>query len=440
MARLTVSRRQSEGGLVPALSLPDVQLANLFSGKPLPPGEDAVISAGQTPADSARLKFRSWDTPGDLRERIIDVLAEELGSAGEDLERQVELSLGGTRSGDFIYFNEGCGEKAEAWQILSAHRNMASGSAEINRLIKQTVRAERLASAQRWGRGWRMIPPRGADQITYGDKVMCLRNHSRKRWNREAGQRAGYLANGEVGIVNGDAGKHKLYWTKVEFASQSGESFSFKPGDFSEEGSPYNLLTREMLYTALTRQRSRVWILHQGAFSHYRKLRSEFFSETARRSTNLFGAPDMRHLSVQDVGGVRWGWLAAKLIHATRRGDLVSSKSEILIADTLHALEQAGKIRYSFEKPLTDGAGGYRLPDFTIEHEQDTWYWEHCGLMDKADYVERWTQKLSWYAAQGISVWNDSNPSGRLIVTEETKDSGFDSQAIHDLAKRLFGT
>ena len=346
--------------------------------------------------------------------------------------------------------------------------NRSQIRAEINRLIKQTVRAERLASAQRWGRGWRMIPPRGADQITYGDKVMCLRNHSRKRWNREAGQRAGYLANGEVGIVNGDAGKHKLYWTKVEFASQSGESFSFKPGDFSEEGSPYlelayavtvhkaqgsefgavilvlprssNLLTREMLYTALTRQRSRVWILHQGAFSHYRKLRSEFFSETARRSTNLFGAPDMRHLSVQDVGGVRWGWLAAKLIHATRRGDLVSSKSEILIADTLYALEQAGKIRYSFEKPLTDGAGGYRLPDFTIEHEQDTWYWEHCGLMDKADYVERWTQKLSWYAAQGISVWNDSNPSGRLIVTEETKDSGFDSQAIHDLAERLFGT
>ena len=40
------------------------------------PGEDAVISAGQTPADSTRLKFRSWDTPGDLRETIIDVLAE----------------------------------------------------------------------------------------------------------------------------------------------------------------------------------------------------------------------------------------------------------------------------------------------------------------------------------------------------------------------------
>ncbi|WP_241587866.1 hypothetical protein, partial [Rosenbergiella epipactidis] len=85
----------------------------------------------------------SWDTHSDLRETIIDVLNEELGGAGKDLERQVELSLGGTGSGDFIYFNEGCGGNAEAWQILSAHRNMASGSAEINRLIKQTVRAKR---------------------------------------------------------------------------------------------------------------------------------------------------------------------------------------------------------------------------------------------------------------------------------------------------------
>lgn len=47
--------------------------------------------------------------------------------------------------------------------------------------------------------------------------------------------------------------------------------------------------------------------------------------------------------------------------------------------------------------------------------------------------------KLSWYAAQGISVWDNNNPSGRLIVTEETKDSGFDSRAIRNLAEHLFG-
>ncbi|MFM2279216.1 MAG: hypothetical protein RLZZ444_1447 [Pseudomonadota bacterium] len=477
LARLTVSRRQAgETGdgdetsrkLVPALSLPDVQLGNLFAGKPLPPGEDAIVSQAATPGDSERLRFREWASPADLRELIIDVLAQELGSDRSTLEHDVELSLGGFEKDGRIYFNAGCGKTAEAWQILSAHRNMASGSAEINRLIKSAVRAERLAAAQRWGRGWKMIPPRGSDQITYGDKVMCLRNHSRKRWNRENGQQNGYLANGEVGIVNGDTGSGKLYWTKVEFASQPRESYSFKPGDFAEEGSPYlelayavtvhkaqgsefgtvilvlpqhsNLLTREMLYTALTRQKNRVWVLHQGAFSHYLKLRSDFFSETAKRCTNLFGQPDMRHLSVQDAKGVRWGWLAEKLVHTTRRGDMVSSKSEIIIADALFELENAGKIRYAFERPLSDSKGGYRLPDFTIEKDQETWYWEHCGMMDSAEYVSRWKQKLDWYEKElKVTVWSADNPGGRLVVTEETRASGFDSNGTHQLIEKLFG-
>ena len=464
LARLSVSRRQSDNHrsdasdppkLVPALSLPDVQLGNLFSGKSLPPGEDAIISIASTPGDSDRLRFREWTSPTDLRDLIIDVLAEELDSDKAVLEHDVELSLGGFEKDGSVYFNAGCGKNAEAWQILSAHRNMASGSAEINRLIKHTVRSRRLSDVRRWRQKdeWKMIEPRGSDQITYGDKVMCLRNHARKRWNREEGQQKGYLANGEVGIVNGETGFSKPYWTKVEFASQPRESYSFRPGDFAEEGSPYlelayavtvhkaqgsefgtvilvlpqhsNLLTREMLYTALTRQRNRVWVLHQGPFNHYLKLRSDFFSETARRCTNLFGRPAMRHLSVLDAKGVRWGWLAEKLVHTTRRGDLVSSKSEIIVADALHALEQAGKIRYAFERPLTDAKGCFRLPDFTIEKDQDTWYWEHCGMMDSDDYVARWRQKLDWYVKElGISIWSENNPSGRLIVTEETKASG----------------
>lgn len=464
LAKLSVSRRQSGGELVRATSLPDVQLGSIFSGQPLPPGEDEVLASGETPADSERLRFVTWESASDLRERIIEVIGSELDASDDELERAVELSLGGTVSGDYIYFNHGCGQSAEEWQILSAHRNMASGSSEINRLIKQTVRARRLEAARRRGWGWRMIEPRGADQITYGDKVICLRNHPRKRWNPTDQKRDGYLANGEVGIVNGDAGKRPR-WTKVEFASQPTESYSFSSRDFSEEGSPFlelayavtvhkaqgsefgtvilvlprgsQLLSREMLYTALTRQRNRVWILHQGPFSHFLKLRSNFFSETARRSTNLFGMPAMRELTVHDVGGSRKGWLAEKLIHATRGGELVSSKSEVFIADALFEKAQAGTIRYSFEKPLIAN-GQYRLPDFTIEKANEVWYWEHCGLMDKPDYVSRWKKKLAWYEAQGISIWSTSNPEGRLILTEETKLTPFSSPQAHQLVAELF--
>jgi ATP-dependent exoDNAse (exonuclease V) alpha subunit len=239
LAELTVSRRQAGPKLVPAFSLPDVQLANLFSGRREEPGEDEIVAEAMTLSHDDRLRFATWDTPQALRERVLEVLSHELGSSASELEEAVEISLGGTQSGDFIYFNRGCGETAEGWQILSAHKNAASGSAEINRFLKQTVRRERLEAARRRGNGWRMIEPRGPDQITYGDKVICLRNHRRNRWNPADGKQAGYLANGEVGIVTGDSGTRKLTFTQVEFASQLGESYSFSGRDFSEEGSQF---------------------------------------------------------------------------------------------------------------------------------------------------------------------------------------------------------
>lgn len=464
LADLTVSRRQAGRDLVPALSLPDVQLANLFSGRAAEPGEDEIV--GRIEAPHGRLRLVSWDTPTALRERLLEILADEFDAPNQELETQVELSLGGNRSGDFIYFNRGCGQSAESWQLLSAHRNMASGSAELNRFLKQTVRAARLEAARRRNGGWRMVEPRGSDQITYGDKVICLRNHRRNRWNPIDGRQKGYLANGEVGIVTGDAGRGRIEYTKVEFSSQPGESFSFSKRDFAEEGSPFlelaysvtvhkaqgsefgtvilvlpensRLLTREMLYTALTRQKNRVWILHQGAFKHYLRLRSDFFSETKRRSTNLFGEPQMYEASQAGAGQIRSGWLAEKLIHATRRGDLVSSKSELIIADILYDLEKRQSIRYSFEKPLTDPSGTMRLPDFTVEKGQDVWYWEHCGLMGKPQYRERWERKKAWYAEQGIRLWSEADPGGRLIVTEDSLAGGIDSGAIAGLAQGLF--
>jgi ATP-dependent exoDNAse (exonuclease V) alpha subunit len=467
LAELAVSRRQDGGHLISALSLPDVQLASLFSGRPLPPGEDEIAATAEAPTISERLRFLSWDAPSDLRDKILDVLGEELGARRNELEEAVELSLGGTAKEGSIYFNSGAGEKAEDWQILSAHRNLASGSAEINRFLKQTVRTKRLELARNPPGRWKVVKPRGSDQITYGDKVICVRNHQRKSWSREEGVRDGYIANGEVGLVTGEtAVGARPRFTKIEFASQKGEVYSFKDKDFSEEGNPFlelayavtvhkaqgsefgtvilvlpansRLLSREMLYTALTRQKNRVWVLHQGPFSEYLKLRSDFYSETRRRSTNLFGPPVMYDASIEAAGGVRTGWLAEQLIHHTRRGDLVSSKSELIIADILHELESEGKIRYSFEKPLTDAAGVMRLPDFTIDAGSQTWFWEHCGLMGQSDYVQRWERKLKWYEDQGITPWSEANPRGRLIVTEDSLKGGIDSGAIHALASKLF--
>ena len=110
----------------------------------------------------------------------------------------------------------------------------------------------------------------------------------------------GYVANGEIGIVVGDAYKasNKPSWTKVQFASQPelttalaaaisrgrlarflelAYAVTVHKAQGSEFGKVFlvlparsRLLSREMLYTALTRQMDRVVILHQGDLAYLR--------------------------------------------------------------------------------------------------------------------------------------------------------------------------
>ncbi|MDR3717403.1 MAG: AAA family ATPase [Bryobacteraceae bacterium] len=485
VAELTVRRRHAAIGATGAaqrdLACADVQLADLFSGRDLPPGEDEVLDeilAGNT---DERLRFIRWKTPSDLRNTIDATLVDELRLDKDDRQNSLAVALGGSRQGDYVYFREGPGiAMCDEWQILTPHRNQSSGSIDLNRHIKEAFRSDTLQFARSSNEGppfwnkYRMIEPRGAEQVTYGDKVICVGNHTRPNYafaSKEKGE--GYVANGELGIVVGDAFKatSKPSWTRVQFSSQADLTYSFSRRDFSEEGSPIlelayavtvhkaqgsefgkvflvlparsRLLSREMLYTALTRQMDRVVVLHQGDLTHLRALRSAFFSEVARRVTNLFAPPKMIEAGPPPgapAGAVGRTFLEEKLIHRSMRGDLVSSKSELVICDLLFEAEKTLGIRYFFERVLIGENGRQRWPDFSIEDRNgDTWYWEHCGLLDQPDYAQRWKTKLRFYAANKIERWSETNPKGRLIVTEDGLKKGLDSMAIRQLINTLWG-
>jgi hypothetical protein len=183
---------------------------------------------------------------------------------------------------------------------------------------------------------------------------------------------------------------------------------------------PCRLLSRELLYTALTRQKDRIIILHQGPRSELRKYSSDDRSETARRLTNLFVAP-----SPVEIDG---RFFERYLIHRTARGEMVRSKSEVIIADHL-----ASKgVAYGYERPLTlDGATKY--PDFTIEDTESgsTFYWEHCGMLHVPSYRRRWEEKLAWYRAHDILTREEGGgENGTLIVTRDEANGSIDSAMI----------
>ena len=396
------------------------------------------------------------------------MLAEELEFSDANDQRGFNRALGATATGNFDYFNAtrndnlGAVKEVDAWQILSPLRGMAFGVGDINRQIHERFRVGFMDLASRqWNRP---IPkPFGAERVVYGDKVINLGNHrrdGRKVYPQEGA--LGYLANGEIGVAVGQwrtNGYPRIL--KVEFSSQTGYTYDFYGSDFREEGDAalelayaltvhkaqgsqfglvilvlpeaHPILTRELIYTALTRHQHRVVLMHQGQRSQLKEFTAPHRSETARRRTNLL--TNCRMLEFPQVKGSVF--LQEGLIHRTSKGLAVRSKSELLIAEALLSADVA----FEYEKPLTLG-GMTRYPDFTIEDEISgrTVYWEHLGMLDRQDYRASWERKLTWYRANGIELLNKAKSGTPLLVTTtEFSGNGLDMTRIKELIAETCG-
>ena len=106
----------------------------------------------------------------------------------------------------------------------------------------------------------------------------------------------------------------------------------------------------------------------------------------------------------------------------TLRGERVRSKSEMLIADML---SQEG-IPYRYEYPLYIKGFGKVYPDFTILNinTRKEVLWEHFGMMDDPEYVEKSIKKIAMYERQGIFLGEG------LIVTFESKNLPLNSKMV----------
>lgn len=192
---------------------------------------------------------------------------------------------------------------------------------------------------------------------------------------------------------------------------------------------PCWVLSRELLYTALTRQRNRVVILHQGPWEEFKKYSASFYSEIAGRYTNLFRAPELVIVNGR--------FLESALVNKTRRGEPVRSKSEVIIADNLYS----ANIDYVYEQKLIGKDGTERYPDFTIEDSESglTYYWEHLGMLANKDYRERWQAKLTWYREQGILPLEEGGGArGILITSSDSEQGGIKSDEVAGLIKQVF--
>jgi len=460
-AELTVSRRQTGG------TRDDLLFAQWFSGQQLDPGADEIwdeLVAGRT----RHIRAVQWDSPEDLEAKLIEQLVEVLGLSGPEDQRGFECSLGGSLFRGGVYFHpargreDGAGERAEAWQILSPVRAGAWGVEAINRGLRGRFRVAALAAAL--AERSRKIPkPMGPQGLLWGDKVISVCNGVRNDTFPQI-KGGAYIANGDIGIVVGQyrgqkwQPKRPPWKLEVEFPSWSGTKIGYERWEFGEErepplelayaltihkcqGSefgrtfvvvpnPCHMASRELLYTALTRQSERVILLHQGPLTSLKDLADR--SDTALRLTNLLDEPTL----VEEEGH----FLDHGLIHRTCTGVRVRSKSELVIAQILERLKAEFSLSYRYEEPLRiDGATRY--PDFTIEDDSGSGrcvFLEHLGMLDNKEYRARWRKKLKWYEQHGILPFEKGGgPIGTLVTTEE--GTGLDELAIERRILEAFG-
>lgn len=453
-AELTIKRRQA------GKNRNDLQLAEWFSGNPLEPGEDEIFEKLTTSSGNLdTLHIVKWDSLNELQEKLGKTLEQKLCLEEENIGKEFDLVLGGTESGNYIYFNPDAAKRIEDWQILTPVRRLFFGVSELNRFVHERYRSHWTEFARK--PRFRKIPkPIGDEQIVYGDKVINVRNHRRYNvWPKENAVQ--YIANGEIGIVVGQFKTPKMKKAptniKVSFSTQANFRYQFGKRDFKEDSANYlelayaltihksqgsefgtvflvipnkcKILSRELLYTALTRQQKEVIVLYQGSISDLKKYTSDLYSETARRLTNLFYSPkpiEIKGCMFED-----------NLIHRTCTSIPVRSKSEVIIYNRLHA----NGIIPEYEQPLSIG-GITKYPDFTVEDEDSgiTYYWEHCGMMFDPRYRDRWERKKAWYFENKILPWQEGGgENGSLIITEDDCSGGISSDKINKLIQEVFG-
>lgn len=425
-----------------------LRLADLFisanardDGKPTAANAEELLKEVHNGGDvDTDLRVIYWDEPTTLPEILVQAIENEMAShTGETLNPEKPYELWRTA---FDW-------KPEKYQILTPHRSELHGVDSLNLSVQDRIAA---GAINRYGL---------LDGITLFDKVIQFRNRPQSNpiWAYNFNSRKPEqveVFNGEIGFVQRHSfdkkGRSRLKRFQVKFerkehlavgyGSELSKSGGFEPVEENLElayaisvhkaqGSEFNhtyvlvprskgrSLSSELLYTALTRARQHCTLFVQGDVSTLLSARRPENTQIGLINSSLF---DGQFRAVPDELINRKGWYEEGRIHEALSGDMVRSKSELIIANLLH---ERG-VLFSYELLLKAPDGTMYLPDFTITWQGETWFWEHWGMMSSDEYQEHRDKKIDWY---------EKHFPGRLIETFES--SKLSSDAAEHITKKF---
>lgn len=385
-----------------------------------------------------------WNEPEELARILMEAVESRMSQGKEVKDKQ-----------PYQIWREALEPDPMAYQILTPHRGELHGVEALNEACQDRIARNVLAKV-------------GAiDGITLFDKVIQVRNRPKSNpiWAYDAKRREKITVevfNGEIGIVGAFGFDNRIWNTLktgygprlkrfvVQFTRKPditvgygrdvphGEKRKYKRNEKVEDnlelayavsihkaqGSEFahtfviipssarRPVSAELVYTALTRASKHCTLLIQGDVTSLLDARRRENAQTPQINSFLFAL----HVAKEALTNRR-SWYESGKIHEALSGDMLRSKSEVIIANLLH--ERSMPFRY--EQPLFAKDGTLRLPDFTVTWAGKTFFWEHLGLLDQTRYAEDWEKKRAWYER-----WFP----GQLLITKEGSHLSRDAEEI----------
>ena len=402
-------------------------LASWFSGEKPAKNSDLIFEQVAKGNLNNDLAVYTWNDENDLKDCLKEAIEKELPEEeGKSLSDKIRKSIG------LDDVNKALNDpsKVERFQVLSPVKNPVWGTFQINSYFQEWVGINKNFSIE--------IAP---ITISALDKVIQLKNERKKSTSKEECQ----LSNGQIGFVNYANKREKK--STVVFTGLPNKRFSYYSSKSDEadntidlayaitihksQGSDFDtvlvvlpksgrILSRELIYTALTRARKKLILLIQDNISWLIEYTKPQMSVLAKRNTNLFST-SVR----EDISNIPY---VEGLIHTTLKpGLIVRSKSEVIIANMLY---ERG-IDFEYERMIEDN-GRRCIPDFTFEDASgDTILWEHLGMLDNPAYKESWEKKRDFYKSIGYIE------GVNLFTTVDHENGSIDSTEIAAIVDKL---
>lgn len=421
LAKLQVVVRSKSGSDSDTL-----KLASWFAGRKGGKNNDEIFEKLGDKKNLNDLNIEYWKDAEQLPEIIQNIINKRFELKENNLINDFNTKILGIEGTNFPIHKP---DVVENFQILTPVRSPLWGANNVNRLIQEKYR-------ERPSKYWEKTL--GDQQIWKGDKVIQLKNEQRDGYKSDKTKNEVQLSNGQIGyVVSSIKG-----FGNAAFSGLEGYTIGYSSSDFKEDGSKLELayaitihksqgsdfkivflilpktgriLSRELMYTGLTRSKEELVLLIEGEdpswLMNYSKAQA---SETAKRNTHLFKTQirDSRF----EIPFVQ------NLIHKSQEGIFVRSKSEVIIANLLHE----EKIEFEYERKF-DTSNGWRLPDFSIATRDDELIiLEHLGMLHKPSYREEWEIKKKFYERNGYIIGQN------LFVTTEDENGAIDSKSIKE--------